>query len=173
MTRGIWGDRERYLDTYWRRLPGMWVHGDWASRDADGYWYLHGRSDDTLSIAGKRLGPAEVESVVATHEAVAESAAVGVPHPVKGEAIWCVVVLRPGHEPSDELALALRQTVREHLGSSFTPARVVFAPALPKTRSAKIVRRAVKAAVTGDDPGDLSSLEDPGVIDAIRRAVQD
>jgi acetyl-CoA synthetase len=169
MTRGIWRDPERYLDSYWRRFPGIWVHGDWASRDADGSWFLHGRSDDTLSVAGKRLGPAEVESALASHPSVVESAAVGVPDPIKGEAIWCAVVLRPGVEASEALATELRQTVRSHLGSSFTPARVLFTAALPKTRSAKIVRRAVRAAVTGDDAGDLSSLEDPAVVDEIRR----
>ena len=98
MTRGIWGDPERYLDTYWRRFPGIWVHGDWATRDEDGFWFLHGRSDDTLSVAGKRLGPAEVESALASHPAVAESAAIGVPHALKGETIWCFVVVTPGAE---------------------------------------------------------------------------
>ncbi len=171
MTRGIWGDDERYLDTYWRRWPDVWVHGDWASVDADGFWFLHGRSDDTLSVAGKRLGPAEVESALATHAAVAESAAVGVPHPVKGEAIWCFVALRPGVEPSDALAAALTDVVADHLGRSFAPARVVFVGELPKTRSAKIVRRAIRAAALGEDPGDLSSLEDPAAVDAIRAAV--
>ena len=96
MTRGVWGDPERYLDAYWRRFPGIWTHGDWASRDDDGYWFLHGRSDDTLNVAGKRIGPAEVESVLASNAAVAESAAVGLPDEVKGEAIACVVVVRPG-----------------------------------------------------------------------------
>jgi acetyl-CoA synthetase len=100
---------------------------------------------------------------------VTESAAVGVPHPVKGEAIWCVVVLRPGLEGSEELASELARTVRERLGSAFTPGRIVFTAALPKTRSAKIVRRAVRAALMGEDPGDSSSLEDPAALDAIRR----
>jgi acetyl-CoA synthetase len=168
MTRGIWGDPERYLDTYWRRIPGVWVHGDWASRDEAGYWFLHGRSDDTLNVAGKRIGPAEVESALGTHPGVGESAAVGVPHPVKGEAIWCVVVLRPGFEPTEALADELKGAVREHLGAAFTPARVVFAAALPKTRSAKIVRRAVRAALSGEDAGDLSSLEDPSAVDELR-----
>ncbi|MGZ8631026.1 MAG: AMP-binding protein [Actinomycetota bacterium] len=170
MTRGIWGDEERYLDSYWRRFPGVWTHGDWASRDEDGYWFLHGRSDDTLNVAGKRIGPAEVESALATHPAVAESAAVGVPDAVKGESIACVVVVRSGEQAGPELERELRATVRDHLGGAFTPRRIVFAPALPKTRSAKIVRRAVRAALTGDDAGDLSSLEDPDVVEAIRRA---
>ena len=103
MTRGVWGDDERYLDAYWRRFPGVWVHGDWATIDEDGFWFLHGRSDDTLSIAGKRLGPAEVESALASHPAVAESAAVGVPHEVKGETVWCFVVVKPGIERTDAL----------------------------------------------------------------------
>jgi acetyl-CoA synthetase len=145
------------------------VHGDWASRDDDGYWYLHGRSDDTLNIAGKRIGPAEVESVVAMHPAVAECAAVAVPDPVKGETIWVVLVPKP-NDQLDDVDGQVRSLVREHLGGSFMPARVVIAAALPKTRSAKIVRRAVRAAVTGEDPGDISTLEDPSAIDAIRVA---
>jgi acetyl-CoA synthetase len=171
MTRGIWGDDERYLDAYWRRWPDVWVHGDWASVDEDGFWFLHGRSDDTLSVAGKRLGPAEVESALATHPSVAESAAVGMPHAVKGEVVWCFVALRPGIEPDDELAAELTEAVAERLGRSFAPARVVFVSELPKTRSAKIVRRAIRAAALGEDPGDLSSLEDPEALDAIREAV--
>jgi acetyl-CoA synthetase len=170
MTRGIWGDPERYLDAYWRRIPDVWVHGDWASRDDDGSWYLHGRSDDTLNIAGKRIGPAEVESVVAMHAALAECAAVAIPDPVKGESIWVVVVPKPTGDELVELESEVRSLVREHLGGSFTPARVVVVAALPKTRSAKIVRRAVRAAVTGEDPGDVSTLEDPSAIDAIRVA---
>ncbi len=168
MTRGIWGDPERYLDEYWRRMPGVWVHGDWASRDEDGYWFLLGRSDDTLNVAGKRIGPAEIESVLAMHTGVAECAAVGVPDPIKGERIWCVVVTKPGVEGTDALDAELRALVREHFGAAFTPSRVMFAAALPKTRSAKIVRRAVRAAITGEDAGDLSTLEDPAALDEIR-----
>ena len=93
MTRGIWRDPERYLETYWRRFPGVWTHGDWASVDEDGYWFLHGRSDDTLNIAGKRIGPAELESAAVGHPAVAEAAAIGVPHEVKGEVAWLFCVL--------------------------------------------------------------------------------
>jgi len=165
MTRGVWGDAERYLDAYWRRWPGVWVHGDWATVDEDGFWFLHGRSDDTLSVAGKRIGPAEVESALASHPAVAESAAVGVPHEVKGETIWCFVVLKPeAVAESDELA----RVVVDHLGASFRPSRVVFVAELPRTRSAKIVRRAIRAVAAGEDPGDLSSVENPGALDAIR-----
>src|SRR6266536_5056051 len=107
MTRGVWGDPQRYLDTYWSRWPDVWVHGDWATIDSDGFWFLHGRSDDTMNVAGKRLGPAEVESALTEHPSVAESAAVGVPHDVKGEAIWCFVVIKPGFERSDALRLEL------------------------------------------------------------------
>jgi acetyl-CoA synthetase len=168
MTRGIWKDTERYLDAYWRRFPDVWVHGDWASVDADGFWFLHGRSDDTMNVAGKRLGPAEVESALAHHPAVAESAAIGVPDEVKGEAIWCFVVLNPGHREDEELAGQLKAVVSEHLGKSFKPSRILFVEELPKTRSAKIVRRALRAAVLGKDPGDLSSLENPAALERAR-----
>jgi acetyl-CoA synthetase len=168
MTRGIWGDPERYLDTYWRRFPGVWTHGDWASVDEDGYWFLHGRSDDTLNIAGKRIGPAELESAAVAHPAVAEAAAVGVPHEVKGEVAWIFCVPKPGLHASEQEVAA---QVAEVLGKAFKPERVIFVAALPKTRSAKIVRRAVRAKVLGKDPGDLSSLENPDSLDDIARAV--
>jgi acetyl-CoA synthetase len=171
MTRGIWGDDERFLDAYWRRFPGVWTHGDWASIDDDGYWFLHGRSDDTLNIAGKRIGPAELESAAVAHDAVAEAAAIGVPHDVKGEVAWIFCVLRPGEEATPARALEISNAVTDELGKAFKPERIVFVPALPKTRSAKIVRRAVRARVLGKDPGDLSSLENPDALDAITRAV--
>jgi acetyl-CoA synthetase len=171
MTRGVWGDPERYLETYWRRFPGVWVHGDWATIDEDGFWFLHGRSDDTLNVAGKRLGPAEVESALASHPAVAESAAIGVPDEVKGEVIWCFVVLKPGLERDDVLAGDLRGVVADQLGKAFAPSKVLFVDELPRTRSAKIVRRAIRATVIGEDPGELSSLENPDALDAVRAAV--
>jgi acetyl-CoA synthetase len=169
MTRGVWKDRQRYLDTYWSRWPDVWVHGDWATIDEDGFWFLHGRSDDTMNIAGKRLGPAEVESALVEHPVVAESAAVGVPHDVKGEAIWCFVVTTPGTETGDQLAAELKAEVTTHLGKAFSPDRIVFVDELPKTRSAKILRRAVRATALGEDPGDLSSLENPTAIEGIRK----
>jgi acetyl-CoA synthetase len=169
MTRGFWGDPERYLETYWRRFPGIWTHGDWASADADGYWFLHGRSDDTLNIAGKRIGPAEIESAAVAHPAVTEAAAVGVPHEVKGEVAWLFCVLAAGATAREE---EVRELVAGALGKAFAPARVLFVPALPKTRSAKIVRRAVRATALGQDPGDLSSLENPDALDAIGKAVR-
>jgi acetyl-CoA synthetase len=168
-TRGFWRDPQRYLETYWSRIPGVWVHGDWASVDEDGYWYLHGRSDDTLNIAGKRIGPAEIESAVVAHPAVSEAAAVGVPHEVKGEVAWVFCVLKPGHEGEDGLGSEVAEQAARELGKAFKPERVVFVPALPKTRSAKIVRRAVRAAALGQDPGDLSSVENPEALDEIER----
>jgi acetyl-CoA synthetase len=167
MTRGFWRDPERYLDTYWRRFPGIWTHGDWASVDEDGYWFLHGRSDDTLNIAGKRIGPAELESAAVSHPAVAEAAAVGVPHDVKGEVAWVFCVAVPGTTGCESLALEVRSLIAADLGKAFAPDRVVFVDALPKTRSAKIVRRVVRATALGDDPGDLSSVENPEAVAAI------
>jgi acetyl-CoA synthetase len=169
MTRGFWRDPERYLDAYWRRLPGVWVHGDWASVDEDGCWFLHGRSDDTLNIAGKRIGPAEIESAVVAHPSVSEAAAVGVPHEVKGEVAWVFCVLKPGQDPGEGLASEVADCAARELGKAFKPERVVFVSALPKTRSAKIVRRAVRAALLGQDPGDLSSVENPEALDEVER----
>ena len=173
MTRGLFRDPQRYLDTYWSRYPGVWWHGDFASVGDDGQWYLHGRSDDTIKLAGKRLGPAEVETVVVAHPSVLEAAAVGVPDELKGEALWVFVVPSPGVEGDDALAAALSASVVAALGPSFKPAQVRFTRALPKTRSAKILRRAIRSVVTGDAPGDLSGLEDPGAIDAIAAAAAD
>jgi acetyl-CoA synthetase len=168
MTRGLWGDPERYLETYWSRFPGVWTHGDWASVDEDGYWFLHGRSDDTLNIAGKRIGPAELESAAVSHPGIAEAAAVGVPHEVKGEVAWIFCVRNPAAEVGEQ-EIATR--VGEVLGKAFTPERVLFVGSLPKTRSAKIVRRAVRAKALGKDPGDVSSLENPDALEEIANAI--
>ncbi len=171
MTRGFWRNPDRFIETYWSRWDDIWVHGDWASVDADGYWFLHGRSDDTLNIAGKRIGPAEFESAAVEHPAVMECAAVGVPDEVKGESVWCFCIIRPGIEPTDDLEREVKKTIAGELGKAFTPARVSFVSELPKTRSAKILRRAIRARVLGEDPGDLSSLENPSALDAISAAV--
>jgi acetyl-CoA synthetase len=171
MTRGFWRDPDRYIETYWSRFPGVWTHGDWASVDEDGYWFLHGRSDDTLNIAGKRVGPAELESAAVAHPAVAEAAAVGVPHEVKGEVAWLFCALVPGRVGDEQLAAEVAGRVADELGKAFRPERVLFVPALPKTRSAKIVRRAVRAKALGRDPGDLSSLENPEALEEIANAV--
>jgi len=168
MTRGFWGDRQRYLDTYWNRFEDVWVHGDWAYVDPeDGLWYVLGRSDDTIKVAGKRLGPAEVESVLVGHPWVAESAAIGVPDELKGEALVCFVILRPNRQASDQLAVELQDLVANALGKPLRPKAVHFVIDLPRTRNAKILRRVVKSVYTGKDPGDLSSLENPSALAAI------
>ena len=168
MTRGFWGDRERYLETYWTRYDGIWVHGDWAYVDPeDGLWYVLGRSDDTIKVAGKRLGPAEVESVLVGHAAVAEAAAIGVPDELKGEALVCFVILRPNQKATAELATELQDLVAAALGKPLRPKAVHFVDDLPRTRNAKILRRVVKSVYTGKDPGDLSSLENPSALAAI------
>jgi acetyl-CoA synthetase len=138
---------------------------------ADGQWFLHGRSDDTIKIAGKRLGPAEVETVVVAHPRVLEAAAVGVPDELKGETLWVFVVPDPGVVPDDELRAELFACVVGSLGPSFKPAQVRFTTALPKTRSAKVVRRLIRSVVSGSPPGDLSGLEDPAAVDAITAAI--
>jgi acetyl-CoA synthetase len=170
-TRGFWKAADRYIQTYWSRWPGIWVHGDWASIDEEGFWFLHGRSDDTLNIAGKRIGPAEFESAAVDHPAVVECAAIGVPDDVKGTVVWCFCILGPGHEPTDEVAADVKQTISNELGKAFAPAQIKFVAELPKTRSAKILRRAIKATVMGEDPGDLSSLENPSAIDAVTKSL--
>jgi acetyl-CoA synthetase len=170
MTRGFWQDRERYVEAYWSRLPGIWVHGDWAVVDADGYWYIRGRSDDTLKVAGKRVGPAEVEAAATAHPAVVEAAAIGVPHAIKGEAIVVVCTIRRGETDDEGLRAAIAARVVQDLGKTLKPEAVGIVPALPKTRSGKIMRRVVRAAWLGLDPGDLSALDDPTTIEAIRRA---
>jgi acetyl-CoA synthetase len=169
MTRGIWGERDRYLDTYWSRFDDMWWHGDWAEIDDDGFWFLHGRSDDTLNVAGKRIGPAELESAAISVEGVTMAAAVGLPHPVKGEvvALWCVPA--PGRVDDTPLANAVSDAVVAAFGKPFRPAHIAFVDDLPRTRSAKVVRRAVKARAAGTDLGDLSTLENPSALDAIGR----
>ena len=171
MTRGLYNDPERYLETYWSRYPGVWWHGDFASVSEDGQWFLHGRSDDTIKLAGKRLGPAEVETAAVAVPAVLEAAAIGVPDELKGEALWVFVVPGPGATAGDALRTEVSDAVVRALGPSFKPAAVRFTRALPKTRSAKILRRAIRAVVTGDPPGDLSGLEDPAALDAIAAAV--
>ena len=168
MTRGFWGDRERYEETYWSRWPGLWAHGDWASIDADGFWFIHGRSDDTLKVAGKRVGPAEVESAAVDHPAVLEAAAIGVPHEIKGEAIVVLCVLRPGETDDEALRAAVARTVADDLGKPLKPEVVAVVRTLPKTRSGKVMRRVIRAAWLGLDPGDLSALDDPASVEAIR-----
>ena len=179
MTRGIWKDDERYLEAYWSRFPGIWTHGDFAMVDNDGQWFILGRSDDVMNVAGKRLAPAEVESVMITHPRVAEAAAVGVPDPVKGETVWAFWVTRSDDgteiddQTADQVGADIAALVGRELGKPFTPSRVWRVAALPKTRSAKIMRRAIRAAALGVDPGDLSGAENPDAVSEIRRVVAD
>jgi acetyl-CoA synthetase len=168
MTRGFWQDPERYVETYWSRLPGTWVHGDWAVIDPDGYWFIQGRSDDTLKIAGKRVGPAEVESAAVSHPAVLEAAAVGIPHEVKGEVIVVFVRLRPREVDDPELRRSISDKVVEHLGKALRPEAVHVVTDLPRTRSGKLMRRVARAAYLGNDLGDLSGLENPAAVESIR-----
>lgn len=170
MTRGVWQDPERYHEAYWSTFPGLWRHGDFARADEDG-WYILGRSDDVMNVAGKRVAPAEIESVVAADPDVAESAVVGVPDVEKGEAIWVFYVARPTAASDDAVAGRVRAAVAAEIGKPFAPSRVVRVEQLPKTRSAKILRRAIRAAVLDSDPGDLSGAENPQAVDQIRRQI--
>jgi acetyl-CoA synthetase len=174
MTRGFWAepDDERYLETYWRRTPGLWVHGDWATTDADGFWYIHGRSDDTLKVAGKRIGPAEVEASAVAHPGVAAAAAIGIPDELKGEAVVILCVPRPGTAWDAGAAAAVADLVVHDLGKPVRPKAVVAVPDLPRTRSGKVMRRIARAAWLDLDPGDTSALENPAVVEAIRRVAR-
>ena len=172
MTRGFWGDPERYEDTYWSRWANTWVHGDWAARDEDGQWYILGRSDDTIKIAGKRLGPAEVESVLVAHPAVVEAAAIAVPDELKGNVVVALCVLAQGAAGGYALAAELRALLADALGKPLAPKEILFVPDLPKTRNAKVMRRMVRAAYLGQDAGDTSSLVNPQAVEHIRNTVK-
>ena len=171
MARGFWKDPERYLQTYWSRFPDVWVHGDWAAIDKDGLWYILGRSDDTINVAGKRVGPTEIESVLVAHPAVSEAAAIGVADAVKGEAMVCFCVLKPEAGGDEKLAEELKEKVARDLGKPLKPAVVKFVADLPKTRNAKVMRRVIRAAYLGQDPGDLSALENPQSVEEFRKLV--
>ncbi|MBL8238539.1 MAG: AMP-binding protein [Bryobacterales bacterium] len=171
MARGFHGDAERYLDTYWRTFPGVWRHGDFARVDEDGQWFIEGRSDDTIKVAGKRIGPAEVESVLVSHPLVREAAAVAVPDALKGSAIAAFVALR-GEASGPALEEELKDRVANELGKPLRPAVVVFLSGIPKTRNGKIMRRLVRAVWLGEPAGDVTALEDPSLLDEIARARQ-
>jgi acetyl-CoA synthetase len=170
MTRGFWKDPERYLETYWSRFPDVWVHGDFAAIDEDGLWYILGRSDDTIKVAGKRIGPAEVENVLVAHPAVSEAAAIGVPDEIKGQAVVAFAVLQPGSEPDEALRRELESQVARELGKPLAPREVRFVRDIPKTRNAKVMRRVIRAAYLGEPPGDLSALVNPEAVEEIQRA---
>jgi acetyl-CoA synthetase len=170
MTRGFWKDPDRYAEAYWQRFPGIWVHGDFAAIDEDGMWYILGRSDDTIKVAGKRLGPAEVESVLVSHPAVVEAAAIGVPDEIKGNSVVAFCVLAPGQAPDEALREALMDRVVAALGKPLRPSEIRFVRDLPKTRNAKVMRRLIRSAYLGQPLGDTSSLENPGAVADIRLA---
>jgi len=170
MTRGFWKDPQRYIDTYWSRWPEVWVHGDFAAIDADNMWYILGRSDDTIKVAGKRLGPAEIESILVGHPSVIEAAVIGVPDDLKGSEVVAFVVLKPGAQGSEGITKELNNMIVHSLGKPFTPREYRFVKDLPKTRNAKVMRRMIRAAYLGQDPGDTSSLVNPEIIDEIRQS---
>ncbi|MBK6722482.1 MAG: AMP-binding protein [Acidobacteria bacterium] len=185
MARGFWQEKERYLDTYWRRFKDIWVHGDFAMRDKDGHWFILGRSDDTLKVAGKRVGPAEVESLLVAHPLVTEAAVIGVPDEVKGTAMVAFVVLSgeglPVNDESESdnsslithhssLQQELKTLVAKDMGKPLAPSKIIFVSALPKTRNAKVMRRVIRSAYLGEDPGDLSALENPQAVEEIQRS---
>lgn len=165
--RGVWGDAERFFQTYFTTYKGSYFTGDGCRRDADGYYWITGRVDDVINVSGHRMGTAEVESALVLHEAVAEAAVVGMPHDVKGQGIYAYVTLNAGREGSDELHKALVAWVRQEIGPIATPDKLQFAPALPKTRSGKIMRRILRKIAEGDvsSLGDTSTLADPAVVD--------
>jgi len=169
-TRGLWQDREKYLDTYWSRIPGMWVHGDFASRSADGIWRLHGRSDDTIKLAGKRTGPAEIEAALMATGLCADAAAVAIPDRLAGSALVCAVVPVAGRAADAAFLKAASDAVAQALGQAYRPKHVIALDALPKTRNLKTMRRVIRALLLGEAPGDLSSLLNPETLDPIRAA---
>jgi acetyl-CoA synthetase len=169
MTQGLWNDRERFIATYWSRHEHVWVHGDWAHVAHDGQWFLHGRSDDTLNIAGQRIGPSEVEGALIDTGLVADAAAIGVPPHPRGEAMWALGGRAPGAGRPDPVELS--EAVGARVGKPFRPERIVAVADLPRTRTGKILRRVIRATALGTDPGDLSSLEDVASIAAIREGL--
>jgi acetyl-CoA synthetase len=171
MTKGLWRDPERYLESYWRTLPGVWFHGDYARRDADGLCYIVGRSDDTIKVSGKRTGPAEIENLLMATGAISEAAAIGVADADKGAAIVCVCVAMPGVPADAALERRLSSAVERGMGASYRPRRVLLVSDLPKTRNMKVMRRVVRAVFEGREPGDLSALVNPDAVHELRDRV--
>jgi acetyl-CoA synthetase len=167
MTKGFLRDPDRYIETYFTKFPGVWYHGDWAKVDDEGSWFLYGRSDDTIKVAGKRVGPGEVEAALIEHAGVAEAAVIGVPHEIKGEALACFIVLMPECQESEALIADLRRMVGERLGPTLKPDIIHCVIALPKTRSGKIVRGSIKKKFLGEPLGDASAVENPETLDYI------
>jgi acetyl-CoA synthetase len=170
MTKSLWSGDERYLEEYWSSWPDLWDHGDWAQKDEDGFWFLHGRADDALNVAGRKVGPAEVEGAAMEHPAVNQAATIGADDDTTGTAVVLYVVLEAGEAESDDLREEVRATVGEELGKPFRPREVLFVDAFPKTQSGKIIRRAIQSIYRGEDLGDMSSIENPDVLDDIEAA---
>lgn len=166
---GFWNDPERYLQTYWSYWPDVWRHGDWAQIDRDGHWHILGRSDDTIKVAGKRVGPAEIESVLVSHPCVGEAAVVGIPHDLKGSVAIAFCVPSARSEPGPDLCSELQQLVAKELGKPLCPEEVFLVSDLPRTRNAKIMRRVIRSAYLNEDLGNISALENPESVEAIRR----
>ena len=167
--RTVWGDQERFFQTYFTAYPGLYFTGDGCRRDEDDYYWITGRVDDVINVSGHRIGSAEVESALVEHDLVTEAAVVGIPHDIKGQGIYAFVTLNAGVEGDDDLRRELNQEVRKHIGALAAPERIQFAPALPKTRSGKIMRRILRKIAEGETQGfgDTSTLADPGVVDAL------
>jgi acetyl-CoA synthetase len=171
-TRGIWQDSDRYLENYWSMYGDKWRQGDWAMQDESGFWYVLGRSDDTINVAGKRTGPAEIEDALMSTGQISEAAVVGIPDPIKGADLCCVCVPMPGVGADVILRDSLSAAVTETLGKSYRPKDIIFVSDLPKTRNMKIMRRVVRSVITGEDAGDLSSLVNPETVDELRLATK-
>ncbi len=169
MTRGFWKDKQRYLETYWGRWENVWVHGDWALVDDDGLWYILGRSDDTIKVAGKRIGPAEVESILVGHPEVREAAAIGIPDEIKGNELVCFCVLNNPNIESDKLRSELKARVAKEMGKALQPKAVEIISDLPKTRNGKIMRQVILKAYLNQDVGDSSSLVNSEIIHELRK----
>jgi acetyl-CoA synthetase len=169
ITKGFWNDPQRYLETYWSRWPDVWLHGDWALVDRDGFWFILGRADDTIKLAGRRVGPGEVEAALISSGLVAEAAAIGIPDPVRGEALLCFVVPKAKVNADDSLKQQLMESVSAYLGKAFAPKEIIVVTELPRTRSGKIVRRLIRKKFLGEENlGDLSTIENPAALDQIK-----
>ena len=167
--RTVYGDHQRFFDTYFSQYPGTYFTGDGARRDADGYYWITGRVDDVINVSGHRMGTAEVESALVAHAKVAEAAVVGCPHPIKGQGIYAYVTLNVGEDPGEDLRKELVAWVRQEIGPIASPDCLQWAPGLPKTRSGKIMRRILRkiAEDAPDELGDVSTLADPAVVDEL------
>jgi len=170
MTRGFWKDPDRYHDSYWGRFENVWVHGDFAAVDNDGLWYILGRSDDTIKVAGKRVGPAEIEAIANQHPLVRESAAIGSPHEIKGEELVIFCVAEGSIDDIPRLKSEISELVVHEMGKPLKPGAIYITTSLPKTRNAKVMRRLIRSVYLNESAGDISSLENPATLEAIRTA---